>query len=74
MVTVPNEIINKTAKRVQNTFVVGGLMSGLLSYGGFSSGDASFGWKLALAAAALFFIASKIKTKKKLRGGTAIYK
>lgn len=74
MPSFPPYIINKTAQKFQTGFCVVGVLFGLVAYGSFSNGEAGGGLACAAIAAASFFIASKIKTKKHYVGGSGIYK
>ncbi len=74
MVTRPDNIIIKPAKTAQNWCFGIGTFLGFTSFGAFSSGDGGPGIVLALIAFVLFFVGSKIKTKKKWHSSLDIYK
>ncbi len=69
MAHLPDEIEDKNAVKAKGWTIAIGVVSGLLSWGAFSNGDAEAGFWLALICAGLVFIGSKIKTTKKLGGG-----
>jgi len=74
MPNIPRTIVNKGAQRVQGVFIVIGGFFGIAAFGGFSAGDIGGGFTCAAICGASWFIASKIKTKKTLVGGTATYR
>tara|TARA_R110002110_G_scaffold233757_3_gene449482 strand:- start:2315 stop:2560 length:246 start_codon:yes stop_codon:yes gene_type:complete len=73
-IRIPGEIENKGAATVQKWFVVGGLGSGVISWAAFSNDAAGTGFWAAVICVGALFIASKIRTKKKFKGGAGIYK
>ncbi|MBL4836426.1 MAG: hypothetical protein JKY34_02515 [Kordiimonadaceae bacterium] len=73
MPTLPDQLINKAAKRTQNCFYGVSGFSGLLGIGVLSNGSA-VGFALLALGGLIAWAASKIKTTYNWKGGGGVYK
>lgn len=74
MSRTPETIRNKTAEKRQSTLYGIGVLCALFSWGAFSNGDAGLGLLLALGAAGVAYVASKIKTTYQKQGEVGVYR
>ncbi|MEM8985620.1 MAG: hypothetical protein AAGC95_02765 [Pseudomonadota bacterium] len=74
MANIPDEVVNKTAVKIQQGIAIVGVFVGFVSFGAFSNDEPMAGVVSALIALGLFWVASMVKTRKRLVGGSARYR